>query len=324
MNLINAVIGVLLLAILIIIGYKVGQMVIELQIPGTQQINETKFVLPVEPVTNLTLRWTYFPLTVFIDNSFIKQKSEYVDNFRQALEIWESSTNNLITFFVTTSPDANIMIEWVPSLKEKATDTLGNTDLKFINISEFGLIKNAKIELLTKSDSRQLSETDMINLALHEIGHALGLSHSNDENDIMYPVLIVPSKEIKKISISEIQKLQEIYSIQAQPDLRITEINVSKATVKRFTTTFYLVNISLIIENVGLIDAVSPALQINTENEKVKQETLPDLPVGNKLSIILGNVRVDNDFSIIEVIVDPDNLIKELNEENNFAKLSLG
>ena len=321
MNIINSIIGVILLVILVIIGYKLGQIIIELNSPVTPVINETKLTLPLQPSSNTTLRWNHFPLTVYIDSSSVK--SEYVDNFRESLELWQSSTDNFVSFFVVTSIDADITVEWVPRLKENSTDALGNTDLKFINISGVGLIQNAKIELLTKSDSRQLSRIDMTNLALHEIGHALGLSHSSNEEDIMYPILTIPSNAIKEISATDLQELQKSYAQPAKPDLRIAEVNVTKATLKRFGTTFYLVDISMIIENVGLTDAASVVLEIDTENEKVKQENLPSMDVGNKLSVIFGNVRVNNEFSTIKLVLDSANLIDELNEENNFVMLKV-
>ncbi|MBI2005561.1 MAG: matrixin family metalloprotease [Candidatus Aenigmarchaeota archaeon] len=322
MNLVNSILGIVLLSLLIVIGYKVGQIVIELNSPAIPKINETKFTLPPEPSQNITLRWNHFPLTVYIDDGFVKEKSYYVDDFRKALEIWEDSTNNLVSFSAVSS-GGDIAVEWSPALKEKASDTLGNTDLKFVNISGLGLIQNAKIELLTRSDSKQLSETDMTNLALHEIGHALGLNHSNDENDIMYPILVVPSKEIKQISAAEIQKLQDAYKLPARPDLRIMEVNVTKATIKKFGITFHLINMSMIIENAGLTDAVSPVLRIDTENEKVKQDMLPTISVGNRLSVIFGNLRTDNNFDTIKLTLDPDNLVEELNEGNNVILLNV-
>ncbi|MBU5537582.1 MAG: matrixin family metalloprotease [Candidatus Aenigmatarchaeota archaeon] len=321
MNIIGFLFSLLLFVSLITISYKLGQVIIELNVPVLQSANTTKLTLPEEPMSNFTLRWNHFPLTVYMQTDFIKQKPEYATNFREALNIWQTATKNLVEFSMVTSPEADLTVEWVPDLKEKALDTLGNTDIKFINVSGFGLIQKAKIQLLTKTNNKQLSETDMINLALHEIGHALGLSHSNDENDIMYPTLTIPTKEIKSISQKEIQKLQEIYAIKPKPDLRIVEVNVSKATVKRFVTTFYLANISLMVENTGLLDATSPHLLINADNVKVKQEILPDIPLGNRLNVIFGNLHIENDFNVVEIIIDPENVIEELNEENNIAKL---
>lgn len=321
MNIVTALVSLFILALLVVIGYKVGQLIIELQMPSQLKVNATGFILPEENFKNETLRWNHFPLTVYIDTSFLDDDS-YATDFRKAMENWEISTNNLISF-QEVNKNADITVRWVSKLKIGSTDALGDTKIQFVNVSNIMLIQNAHIELLTKSGTRKLNSNDMINLALHEIGHALGLSHSNDEESIMYPVLSVPSNQVKQISDHEIKTLEEIYSIPAQADLRVIEVNATKATIKRFTKTLHLLNISLIIENVGIKDAASSVLLIKADNTEIKRESLPNISVGNKMNIIYGNLLIEHDFSTLEVLLDPDNVIDELNEENNIVRLSI-
>ncbi|MEK6909455.1 MAG: matrixin family metalloprotease, partial [Candidatus Aenigmatarchaeota archaeon] len=250
MNIVNSVIGIVILAILIIIGYKVGQMVIELNTPIIPKTSTAELTIPEQPSTT-AIRWNHFPLTVYINGDFIRQKNpEYMADVRHALDIWQST--GIVSFTVVDNLEADITIEWAPNLKEKATDTLGNTDLKFINISQFGIIQNAKIQLLIKSDSRELSSNDMVNLALHEIGHALGLQHTN-EDDIMNPVLIIPSKSVKEISADNINNLQKLYELAAKPDLKIAGVNATKFSFSRFGKDYFYLNISTSLQNVGLV-----------------------------------------------------------------------
>ncbi len=321
MNLINSLVGILVLAILITIGYRVVQVVIELNSPVIPKTNTTQLTIPEQSMSSTSLRWNHFPLTVYIDDSFIRQKNpEYATDVIKALDWWEET--GIASFSVVYSPDADISIEWVPSLKEKATDTLGNTDILFFNISQFGVIQNAKVQLLTKSDSRELNSNDMVNLALHEIGHAIGLQHTN-EDDIMNPVLVIPSKSVKEISTSNINNLKKIYELPAKSDLKISEVNATKFSFTRFDRDYFYLNISISLQNVGLVDAENFNLRLHTDNIVVNEETVSKLELGNILNVFQGNLKIDRNFTSVQVNIDPQDAIDELNETNNFISISV-
>ena len=318
MKLINSILGVIILVILVIIGYRVVQMAIELNTPIIPKTNTAELAIPEQPSTT-AIRWSHFPLTVYINDDLLQQKNpEYVSDVRRALDIWHST--GIVSFTVVDNPEADITIGWVPNLKEKATDTLGNTDLKFINISQFGIIQNATIELLTKSESRQLNSKDMTNLALHEIGHAIGLQHTN-EDDIMNPTLTIPSNAVKEISTDNTNNLQELYKSPAKPDLRIVGVNATKATFTRFGQNYFYLNISVEIQNVGLVDAKSFNVQLRTDSLVVNEASQAGLEIGNILNVFHGNLRVDRNFTSVHVGIDTQNAIDELNETNNFVEI---
>ncbi|MEK6909706.1 MAG: CARDB domain-containing protein, partial [Candidatus Aenigmatarchaeota archaeon] len=197
-----------------------------------------------------------------------------------------------------------------------------NTDLKFINISQFGIIQNATVELLTKSESRQLNSKDMTNLVLHEIGHAIGLQHVN-EDDVMNPTLTIPSNAVKEISPSNTNNLQELYKSPAKPDLRIGGVNATKATFTRFGQNYFYLNISLEIQNVGLVDAKSYNIQLRADSLVVDEASQVGLEIGNVLNVFQGNLRIDRNFTSVHVTIDPQNAIDELNETNNFVDISV-
>ena len=79
-----------------------------------------------------------------------------------------------------------------------------------------GKITRVYVTLYTRTTAGDLSVVDIFNIALHEIGHALGLEHAESkytENglEIMYPVYSYPGVELRPSTL-DVYALAEIYS----------------------------------------------------------------------------------------------------------------
>ncbi|CAH0702051.1 unnamed protein product [Spodoptera exigua] len=75
--------------------------------------------------------------------------------------------------------------------------------------------------------------TDFFAVAVHEIGHALGLSHSNEKLSVMYPYYQVP---VERLHMDDILGMQELYLKDQETSGESTEGPVSQTSlVPRFT-----------------------------------------------------------------------------------------
>lgn len=103
---------------------------------------------------------------------------------REAASRWETAGLGLRFAFTGDSADADILVRWRESFGNG--NQAGVTDLRW---SRAGPVVHAYVSLATRNDGDSLFTDDaLLGAAVHELGHAMGMPHSDDSEDVMFPV----------------------------------------------------------------------------------------------------------------------------------------
>ena len=134
-------------------------------------------------------RWPVRPrevVTVAVVQDSLSERAGTVGAaaLREAFGRWSGLQLGGLQFgFISDTASANIVVQWIAEFEpvEKRT---GQTDL---TIASDGAIHNGRIQLaLADPSGKRMDRTALLTVALHEVGHVLGLGHSNQVTDVMY------------------------------------------------------------------------------------------------------------------------------------------
>jgi hypothetical protein len=130
-------------------------------------------------------------------------KPAFLDAVRTAFGEWTAWGVPVRFDFDGDSTNAEVTVRWRIQFEIERT---GQTDVSW---DQNGQIRSAVITLATfDPKGRQLDTDDIRVVAAHEVGHMLGLDHSRDSTDIMYP-----TAKVRELSSRDIRTVMLLYQL---------------------------------------------------------------------------------------------------------------
>ena len=149
------------------------------------------------------------PLRVFVSDEGPKAsghvRDDYLQAVREAFTIWESVELPIRFAFVTDSALADITVSWVTDFN--GDPVLGRT--KVVRDSKYWIVRSdVQLATMRRDASGPLDPTVVRALAIHEIGHGIGLDHATDTTVIMAPKI-----RARAITLADKATAQLLYSV---------------------------------------------------------------------------------------------------------------
>lgn len=261
------------------------------------------------PIFNATISDEYPDGILFYDNlRFKSNKVSYsIDSMcnenrafdaREAFGILEENT--ILVFTEKSDGEIKVICEQTSEEPNEEYFIAGEGGPNYIiNATNYYIAFNGTIFLYRDNNCNKPV------VAMHEILHVFGFTHSVNERSIMYEI----SKCNQKLTQEIIDTINNLYSTPSLPDLIITDVNAEK--------TGRFLDFQIEILNAGLDYSSKSSFSIFADGEKIVSYDLDGLTAGTGRSINVSNLRVPRNIDELSFFVDFESTIFEINEDNN-------
>lgn len=151
-------------------------------------------------------------LTYYVANAPSSLSQTAVNTaIRTALDAWQSVAN--VTFVPTTVPHLSRSIDISFRPIDGAGKVLAETYLPDdVNPSPLaGDMTFDSAERWEVGNAKGNAAFDLVQIAVHELGHALGLDHSRVASSVMYPT-VSPSTKFTGLTPTDVRSIQAVYA----------------------------------------------------------------------------------------------------------------
>ncbi|MEL7345373.1 MAG: matrixin family metalloprotease [Pseudomonadota bacterium] len=169
------------------------------------ELSGYKWGAPFVGTESGTVYWSIESLDGLTYNTSLYDDEDFEQATQDAFQTWEDISG--IDFEMTNNASqTDISIDMTPL----SGDTVGRAYISYRDYAQIDQIISADIEMDSTEDWAPYGETDLDFYAvmLHEIGHALGLDHVNDESQIMNPYV-----SSDRLGDGDIDGAQELYGL---------------------------------------------------------------------------------------------------------------
>lgn len=144
-----------------------------------------------------------FYIADIVSNMKSYEKERYYEIIRRAAKIW-SETGVVKLVYTETRDKADIVVNWTK------VGRVFEGNCKYVSLINSRFRRVAiEIGLPNEYSPKIVSDDTILHTALHEFGHALGLGHGIDSDDVMF---VPHQKTLNKISKNDYEVLRFLYS----------------------------------------------------------------------------------------------------------------